>query len=133
MEIAKPRCGSISEHDAHEFFPPRWPGEAVHCHGLSARGAATIELIELLLGVPREYGTWKADGGWEPPPGLVLQAHPVVRYSLLNAIIPGYTEFVSQQEPKPGNVPLMVTPAAERGSWKLVSDAGELASGRLPD
>ena len=128
--IRKPVCGSIETHDPHTYpgasAAPPW----TECGGCGERESSTLAAIEAL----RDAASADMAGAHE----LALYCHPMVRYAMLNQIVPGYEEFTAAGPwdfTQLFGIPFVVTPGAERGSWRLMDGAGrdELAAGVLSE
>jgi hypothetical protein len=112
MEYRKPPCGSTSAHPAHLI--PRLGGD-IDCGGWTEAEADTCVLIDRLmqLRVDRAYG--------KVPDSVILECHPSVPYAIQGIWIPGYAEFVNQDdEPWHLSTPVLIEPAMKPGEWRLV-------------
>lgn len=114
---------SAQPHSAHQFFPHEW-AQATRCPGWGAPQHDARALADLMLRTDPDL------------PGLILQCHPLVQYAILQVAVPDYREFTDPGRftaDRIGDIPLMQTLAAERGSWKLVSGKSVIAEGVIRD
>jgi hypothetical protein len=126
VELRRPLCGNTDAHEPHGFWAH---GYTVwnECPGWSVTEADTTALVQAVRAFRAEH--WPLPD----PRGTGLECHPSVWHYLLNLMIPGYTEFVSgnaEPEPLPG-IPVTASVAMERGEWKLASDFGVIAEGKI--